>query len=93
MLRLSGVFPDLFCCSACAKHLQTGDTRFLAPGLQAVICTDCDHRSATGLLSEVVDLVYRILKSPLDSNGHSEDRAVRNLHELNQYWIRNYSER
>lgn len=93
MLRLSGVFPDLFCCSACAKQLQTGDARFLAPGLQAVICTDCDHRSAAGLLSEVVDLVYRILKSPLDSNGHGEDRAVRNLHELNQYWIRHYSER
>jgi DNA repair protein RecO (recombination protein O) len=93
MLRLSGVFPDLFCCSACAKQLQSGDTRFLAPGLQAVICTDCDHRSAAGLLSEVVDLVYRILKSPLDSNGNGDDRAVRNLHELNQYWIRHYSER
>jgi DNA repair protein RecO (recombination protein O) len=96
MLRLAGVFPDLFVCSACSKNLQAEDARFMAPGLQAVVCDDCDHRSATGILSEVVDLVYRILKSPLDGNGGSgggEDRALRNLHELNQYWIRHYSER
>jgi len=93
MLRLAGVFPDLFVCSMCSKHLQGADPRFLAPGLQAVVCSDCDHRSATGMLMEVVDLVYRILKSPLDSNGSGTDRAVRNLHELNQYWIRHYSER
>ncbi len=93
MLRLAGVFPDLFVCSACSKHLQAQEARFLAPGLQAVVCGNCDHRSATGILVEVVDLVYRILKTPLDSNGSGEDRAVRNLHELNQYWIRHYSER
>ena len=93
MLRLAGVFPDLFVCSACSKNLQAEDVRFMAPGLQAVVCDDCDHRSATGILSDVVDLVYRILKSPLDSNGGGADRALRNLHELNQYWIRHYSER
>jgi hypothetical protein len=93
MLRLAGVFPDLFTCSACSKHLPGDDPRFLAPGLQAVICSDCDHRSATGLLSDVVELVYRILKNPLDRSGGGTDRAVRNLHELNQYWIRHYSER
>jgi DNA repair protein RecO len=93
MLRLAGVFPDLFVCSACSKQLQAEETRFLAPGLQTVICGDCDHRSATGLLNEVVDLVYRILKTPLDGNGSGSDRAQRNLHELNQYWIRHYSER
>jgi hypothetical protein len=58
-----------------------------------VICADCEHRTASGLLSEVVDLVYRILKQPLDSNDGGSDRAVRNLRELNQYWIRHYSER
>src|SRR5207237_801488 len=87
MLRLAGVFPDLFVCSACSRHLQSEDERFLAQGLQAVVCHDCDHRSATGLLTEVVDLVYRILKTPLDNNGGGAERAVRNLHELNQYWI------
>lgn len=93
MLRLAGVFPDLFVCSACSKRLQGDDERFLAPGLQAVICADCDHRSASGLLADVVHLVYRILKSPLDNDGNGSSRAVRNLHELNQYWIRHYSER
>jgi DNA repair protein RecO len=93
MLRLAGVFPDLFVCSACSKHLPLDEVRFLAPGLQAVICGDCDHRSATGILSEVVELVHRILKSPLDNNGNGYDHAVANLHELNQYWIRHYSER
>ena len=93
MLRLAGVFPDLFVCSTCSKNLQAQESRFMAPGLQAVVCSDCDHRSATGILAEVVDLVYRILKSPLDGNGGGADRALRNLHELNQYWIRHYSER
>jgi DNA repair protein RecO (recombination protein O) len=93
MLRLAGVFPDLFVCSSCSKQLQLEDARFLAPGLQAVICGECDHRSATGILIEVVELVHRILKSPLDTDGGGYDRAVSNLHELNQYWIRHYSER
>src|SRR5262245_50627373 len=93
MLRLAGVFPDLFVCSACSRQLLADDTRFLAPGLQAVICDDCDHRSSSGILSEVIELVYRILKKPLETNGDATDRAVRNLHELNQYWIRHYSER
>lgn len=93
MLRLSGVFPDLFTCSVCSKHLQAQDDRFLAPGLQTVVCNDCDHRNATGILFDVVELVHRILKSPLDNNATGGDRAMRNLHELNQYWIRHYSER
>jgi DNA repair protein RecO (recombination protein O) len=92
MLRLAGVFPNLFVCSACSRNLGGDDLRFLSPGLQSVICNECDHRSATSILAEVVDLVYRILKRPLDPEGGS-DRAVRNLHELNEYWIRHYSER
>src|SRR5262245_10624649 len=93
MLRLAGVFPDLFVCSICSKILQADETRYLAPGLQTVVCDHCDHRNATGMLCEVVDLVHRILKMPLGGNGDCTDRAVRNLHELNQYWIRHYSER
>jgi DNA repair protein RecO (recombination protein O) len=96
MLRLAGVFPDLFLCSVCTTRLQIDEERFLAPGLQAVICAACDHKSATSLPAEVPELVYRILKSPLngnDGNARGGDRAVRNLHELNQYWIRHYSER
>ncbi len=93
MLRLAGVFPDLFVCSTCARKLQLEDERFLAPGLQAVICGECDHRTGSGILAEVVALVQRILKHPVDGEKVGLDRAVRNLHELNEYWIRHYSER
>ncbi len=93
MLRLAGVFPDLFVCSACSRKLELQDERFMASGLQAVICSACDHRTATGILGDVVGLVYWILKSPLDGNGGEVGRGLRNLHELNQYWIRHYSGR
>jgi DNA repair protein RecO (recombination protein O) len=93
MLRLAGVFPDLFLCSVCTRKLEIGEQRFLAPGLQAVICVNCDHTSSTGLLADVVELTHWILKNPLDGNGVVVDRALRNLHELNDYWIRHYSER
>ena len=95
MLRLSGVFPDLFICSACGKRLELSDERFLAPGLQAVICNDCDHRTATGILSEVIQLTHWILKNTLATSPNplpaGEGKAIQNLNELNQYWIRHYS--
>ena len=97
MLRLAGVFPDLFACSACSKKLGTEEERFLAPGLQAVICGACDHRNAASIRGEVLELVYWILKNELrpspDPIPKEEGKALRNLNELNQYWIRHYSER
>src|SRR5215831_508331 len=69
MLRLSGVLPDLFLCSVCTRSLEVNEQRFLAPGLQAVICGTCDHRRSSGLLLDVVELAYRILRNPLDGNG------------------------
>ena len=93
MLRLSGVFPDLFLCSVCGRSMEIHDERFLAAGLQAVICSSCDHRNASGMLTEVVELTQMILKHPLNGHGGASDRAMRTLHELNEYWIRHYSER
>ena len=93
MLRLSGVFPDLFSCSVCTRPLELNEDRFLAPGLQAVICGSCDHRNASSVLTEVIELAHNILKHPLNGDGGGTDRAVRNLRELNEYWIRHYSER
>jgi DNA repair protein RecO (recombination protein O) len=93
MLRLSGVLPDLFLCKVCSRTLGIDDERFLAPGLQAVICTNCDHRDAAGMLTEVVELAQNILKHPLNGDRAGTDLAVRTLHELNEYWIRHYSER
>jgi len=93
MLRLAGVFPDLFVCSSCAKKLQLEDERFLAPGLQAVICANCEHQNANGLLLEVIHLVDWILKNRLAHEEGRDGKALGNLHELNQYWIRHYFER
>ena len=100
MLRLAGVFPDLFACSACSRKLQVEEERFLAPGLLAVICTSCDHRSGVGVLSEVVELLSWILKNRLELDEAAGGTpfpelvaGMRNLNGLSQYWIRNYSER
>src|SRR5260370_23380908 len=93
MLRLCGVLPDLFFCSVCSKTLEISEERFLAPGLQSVICRGCDHREASGMLTEVIELAHNILKHPLNGDAGGTDRAVRTLHELNEYWIRHYSER
>jgi len=100
MLRLAGVFPDMFACSVCSRKLQMEEERFLAPGLQAVICNSCDHRSGVGVLAEVIELLSWILKNRLevDETGTLASlpelaAGMRNLHGLNQYWIRNYSER
>jgi DNA repair protein RecO (recombination protein O) len=93
MLRLAGVFPDLFYCSACTRKLEAEDERFLAPGLQAVICSGCDHRSGVSVQPQVLELLLGILKKPLESGNIAEERALKNLHELNQYWIRHYFER
>jgi DNA repair protein RecO (recombination protein O) len=95
MLRLAGVFPDLFACFACSKKLGPEEERFLAPGLQAVICSACEHRNTTSILGEVVELVYWIFKNELRPApcplSEGDGRALRNLNELNQYWIRHYS--
>ena len=93
MLRLAGVLPNLFLCSVCSRTLDITEERFLAPGLFSVICGGCDHRSASGMLSEVVELAHTVLKHPLNGDVAGTDKAVRTLHELNEYWIRHYSER
>ena len=99
MLRLAGVFPDLFNCSICARGLAPSDERFLGPGLQATVCSSCEHRSGVGVLNEVSDLVAWILKNRLATEESAgafpavPEVAMRGLHSLNEYWIRHYSER
>ena len=94
MLRLAGVFPDLFRCSVCAKILDTQEERFLARGLQAAICRACDHKDSVTLLSDVPRVLHWVLKNRLAGRpGEGYERGVKNLRELNQYWIRNYFER
>ena len=94
MLRLAGVFPDLFQCSVCAKPLNLAEDRHLARGLQAVICGGCDHTNGVALLSDVPVVLYWVLKNRLEGKPpEGYERGTKNLRELNQYWIRNYFER
>jgi DNA repair protein RecO (recombination protein O) len=94
MLRLAGVFPDLFRCSVCSKSLDVAEERHLARGLQAVICAACDHSNGVALLSDVPVVLYWVLKNRLEGKPpEGYERGTKNLRELNQYWIRNYFER
>ena len=61
-----GSFPGPVCLFGCGRKLEINDERFLVPGLQAVICEDCDHRNASGILAEVVELIQWILKNALE---------------------------
>ena len=90
MLRLAGVFPDLFYCAVCRTKLAVGDERVLAAGLQAVICSSCDHRSGVSVRPQVLELLLGILKNPLENGNTADEKALENLHELNEFWIRQY---
>jgi DNA repair protein RecO (recombination protein O) len=98
MLRLAGVFPDLFLCSACSRPLDGVEERHLARGLQTVICAKCDHSGGVAVHPEVPAVLQWVLRNRLEPETSAGalaglDRGVRNLHELNQYWIRHYFER
>jgi len=94
MLRLAGVFPDLFRCSECSKALDIEEDRYMARGLQAVVCTACDHSGGVALLADVPHLLLWVLRNRLEGvPPQGYERGMKNLRELNQYWIRNYFER
>ena len=97
MLRLAGIFPDFFMCSRCSKLLEPGEERHLARGLQAVICGMCDHTGGVAVHPEVAPVLQWVLRNRLEGTAQSRleghERGTKNLHELNQYWIRNYFER
>lgn len=99
MLRLAGVFPDLFMCAVCSRALDAQEQRHLSRGLQAVQCDRCGQDSGSvSLHPDVPPVLHWVLRNRLDREGAAEalagfDRGTRNLHELNQYWIRHYFER
>jgi DNA repair protein RecO (recombination protein O) len=94
MLRLAGVFPEFFRCSVCEKTLEPDEERHLARGLQAAICGVCDHSGAVSVHPEVALVLNWVLRNRLDDDVPTGcERGMKNLRELNQYWIRNYFER
>ena len=98
MLRLAGMFPDLFMCSVCMRTIEAGEDRHLALGLQAVICSSCEHRDGIAMHPEVPVVLHWVLRNRLDGETVQSDltslnKGTKDLHELNQYWIRHYLER
>lgn len=98
MLRLAGVFPDLFVCSACSRRLAEDEDRRLAQGLQAVLCSACDRAGSVAVHAAVPAVLQWVLRNRLESEAAVQamnglDKGTRDLHELNQYWIRHYFER
>ncbi len=98
MLRLAGVFPDLFTCSSCGAALEVDIERFLATGLQRTLCSGCNHGPNVSVHPDVPHLLSWILKKKLDPPPAPDslvefEHALKTLHELNQYWIRHYSDR
>jgi DNA repair protein RecO (recombination protein O) len=98
MLRLAGMFPDFFKCSVCMRPIEVGEERHLASGLQSAICSRCERSEGVSVHSEVPVVLHWILKNRLEGETEHEpvvqlEKGVRDLHELNQYWIRHYLER
>jgi len=98
MLRLAGMFPDLFKCAVCMRPLEVAEERHLSPGLQSAVCSRCESREGVAVHSEVPVVLHWIMRNRLA--GEAEygpltelTKGVRDLHELNQYWIRHYLER
>jgi len=98
MLRLAGVFPDLFRCAACAREIQENEERFLAPGLQAVTCESCGRREGVAVHPDAPAALSWILRNRLEGEAVQNElgvleKGIKDLHELNLYWIRRYCER
>jgi recombinational DNA repair protein (RecF pathway) len=98
MLRLAGMFPDLFRCSVCMRPIELGEDRHLAMGLQAAVCGNCEHRESVAVHPEVPVVLQWVLRNRLESAMAQGiigglEKGTRDLHELNQYWIRHYLER
>src|SRR6478752_7520285 len=66
MLRLAGVFPDLFSCSVCGNSLGLEGDRFLASGLQKAVCASCNSGQNAGVAADIPAILYWILKNKLD---------------------------
>jgi DNA repair protein RecO (recombination protein O) len=96
MLRLAGVFPDLFACSVCHRSLDVAEERHFARGLQSVVCSGCDHVAGAAVHPDIPVILSWVLRNRLEGEAWplvALDKGTRNLHELNEYWIRHYFER
>ena len=94
MLRLAGVFPDLFTCATCADKLGLVEHRVLLPGLTSVACGRCQVREATEVPLTTIAALHWILTTPLDRDVSGPANAgLGHIRQLNKIWIERYFER
>ena len=94
MLRLAGVFPDVFRCSMCRRELGVEESRVFLSGLTRVACLGCGHGQGTDVPSETVDALYWIMTRSLVTDGpRPAAGGLEHLQQLNKIWIDRYFER
>ena len=94
MLRLAGIFPDLFTCSMCSRRLEIGEARVLLSGLTRVACRKCGHREGTDVPPETVVALHWIMTTSLDTEEvRPEGAGLEHIQQLNKLWIEHYLER
>ena len=94
MLRLAGVFPDMFRCSACSRALGSEEERVLLSGLTAVACAACGGGNGTPVPGSTTATLGRILTTSLDAEAVApEPEGLQHIQQLNKFWIEHYFER
>ena len=99
MLRLAGVLPDMFECSACRRRLAPGDARVLMPGLTRVACQQCGRGEGTQVPPPAVDALRWMMTHTLDARdgpalpAAPDAGGVRHVLQLNKLWMDRFLER
>ena len=100
MLRLAGVLPDLFVCSACRRQLTSGDDRVLLTGLKRVACQKCSQDQGTAVPESTVHVLHWVMTNKLDgaetgrnSTAPPEGEGLQHVLQLNKLWIDQFIER
>jgi DNA repair protein RecO (recombination protein O) len=94
MLRLAGVFPDVFTCATCMENLGIEKDRVFLPGLTSVACGRCAGNEGTEVPPPTISALTWILTTPLVSDiAGPEQVGLDHLRQLNKIWIERYFER
>ena len=94
MLRLAGVFPDLFTCSLCSRRMEDAERRVLLPGLTSVGCGRCERGEGIDMPSRTVDAFRWILTRPLsEDSGRPETEGLQHVGQLDKLWMDRFFDR
>jgi DNA repair protein RecO (recombination protein O) len=98
MLRLSGVFPDIFVCSECRRGLDGHEQRVLLPGMLHVACLACSRERGIDLPAAAVVAIRWVIRNRLvaprpDDAQFPEGSGLQHVIQLNRLWMDRYFER